>query len=97
MNKWIKDLTPDDMPNNDLALVANLCGVDVAIKLIDKMGGIPIYVPNRPTLALKNKYILKKFDGKRETIKELALECEVSEVHIYNLLRKNKRLKEDLS
>lgn len=87
---WTKDLTAEDMPNHDLQTVANLCGIDVAVKLIEHMGGLPIYIPNRAILALQKKYILKKYDGSRQSIKALALECGVSEAYIYNALRQQR-------
>lgn len=31
---WVRNITEADMPNEDMKLIAGLCGVDVAMNLI---------------------------------------------------------------
>ncbi len=92
MNKypWIKNITEEDMPNEDMKIIAGLCGVDVAMELIDKAPGLLIRIPNNSFKHLKDAYILKNYDGTRGSVLKLAVECEVSDSYIYNTLKKRK-------
>lgn len=88
--KWLDSLKPDDFPG-DMQLVAQQCGVDVAVKLAEKMGSVRIYViPIKRILAQKvGKYIIENFRGNNH--KELAIETGVSESHVYDVLIRNKK------
>ena len=83
--KWLDSLKADDFPG-DMQLVAQQCGVDVAVKLAEKMGSVRIYViPIKGILAQKmDEYIIKNFKGNNH--KELAIETGVSESHVYDVL-----------
>lgn len=87
MNKWAKNLAADDMPTSDLRMIANLCGVEVAVKLVENLAGLPIYIPSSAVKTLQRQYIRKSFDGTSQKAKELALECGVSLAYIYNVVR----------
>ena len=88
--EWIKELKPDDLPG-DLQLVAQECGMDVAIRLAEKMGSISIYI--RPIDSLiaqkKEEYIKKHFNGSNH--KELAIATGYSERWVYEVLNRDKK------
>lgn len=86
---WLLDLKPNDMPNNDLKLVAENCGVETAIKLLEHMPGISIYIPKPERTDLVKKYIIKNFDGSTECAKRIALELGLSVNHIYNIVNRS--------
>jgi Mor family transcriptional regulator len=86
---WKADITLEDMPNNDLKLVAEHCGIAVAITLIENMGGLSIYIPGETFSFRKpmKRYIAKTWDGKNT--KELARELGVSLKMIYKILQES--------
>lgn len=87
--EWTKDIKADELPG-DLQLVAQQCGVDVAIKLAEKMGSITVYI--RPigglVVAKKEAYIRKHFNGGNH--KELAIATGYSERWVYKILEGKK-------
>lgn len=88
--EWIKDLKPEDLPG-DLQLVAIHCGMDVAIKLAEKMGSIRIYI--RPIDGIvsekKREYVVKYFTGNNH--KELAIVVGSSEEWIYRVIKEHRQ------
>lgn len=84
---WEKGLQADDMPTDDLRLIAERCGVDVAIKLMEHLPGIQLYISSHAKKQLLDGYIKRNFDGTRQKANQLALECHVSVAHIYNVLK----------
>ncbi len=85
--KILENITPEDMPTENMQLVAEVCGVDTAINLLENMPGINVYVPCSGIKNLVNKYIIENYDGTRAGANKLALECKVSINHIYKLLK----------
>jgi len=91
--EWTKDIKADELPG-DLQLVAQQCGVDVAIKLAEKMGSITVYI--RPidglVVAKKEAYIKKHFNGSNH--KELAIATGYSDRWVYKILEGKKEDKQ---
>lgn len=87
--KWLDGLKPEDLPG-DLQLVAHECGLDVAIKLAEKMGGVGIYIRPVDSLIAKKKeeYIKKHFNGANH--KELAIATGLSERWVYEILNRER-------
>jgi len=82
---WLKNLTIADMPNDDMKLVAEQCGMEVAIILLEKLNGIIIYIPKiAADKRFIKKYVNENYDGRNA--KNLAVEIGVSEQYIYKLL-----------
>lgn len=81
-------LTIDEMPNEDLRLVARKCGVEVANQLIIHLQGVSIHVPRRALKKATEKYIRENYDG--HNVKELALACGFSVRHVYGVLNLGK-------
>jgi Mor family transcriptional regulator len=77
----LENITIDDMPNQDMKLVAELCGIDVAVKLLQELGGVGIMIPKFGFRKVIQKYICDNFDG--TNAKRLALELGVSLRFIY--------------
>lgn len=85
VNQIIDQVSIDDMPSDDMKLVAKYCGVDVAVRLMQNMGGLPIYVPKNP-FALVVERILKK--ERNPDFKDIATSCSVTERYVRNIWRK---------
>ena len=87
--KWIENVTPDDMPNDDLKYVAYNAGLKQALILIFLLPGLSLYIPKLGLKRLKENYIIKNYDGRRTTINRLAIECNLSQRHIYKIINKH--------
>jgi hypothetical protein len=95
MKTWESALTVEDLPNEDLKIVADMCGLDLAVKLLEDMPGTIINVPKTGLNKFRNKYICKQYDGSKQSRSCLAFEFGVSEGYIIQLAcrsRKNARL-----
>lgn len=85
---WAKEITKEDLPNEDLRIIADLIGIDVAIKMMCNLQGINISIPQKATINAKIKYIKKHYDGTKKSRYKLAKICGVSEGYIYKIARK---------
>jgi Mor family transcriptional regulator len=87
LDKNIK-LTIDDLPNEDLVLVAKSCGIEVATQLMVNLQGLTISIPRSAMRKIICKYISENYNGKN--VKQLALECGVSTRYVYCVIQKKK-------
>jgi Mor family transcriptional regulator len=85
---WMKEIAIEDMPNNDLRLVAESCGIEVAVSLMENMSGIAIYVPKLGDKLLKKRYIIRHYNG--HNAKELALLLGMAEKFIFDTIAQHK-------
>ena len=92
---WLDEITIDEMPNEELKIIASLCGVNTAIELMKNMPGVMICIPNRSLIALRNKYIRKKHDGSKKSLIDLSLSLRLSERQLYEILKKTHILWKD--
>lgn len=83
---WVQELLPEDMPTKDMKFVAECCGVDVAVKLMEEMPRLSVYIPDGLS-AVKLKSALKRYDGSRDSANRLALECGISISHFYRYVK----------
>lgn len=83
-------ITRDDMPNDMLAEIFELCGADVALSLITNMQGNIIQVPTRGLEKFEKKLILKEYNGTTASIRKLARTLVVSETYIRGILSQNR-------
>lgn len=84
-----RSISIEDMPNEDLVLVAKSCGIEVAAILLQKLPGLTINIPKTGMRKIANRYICDNYDG--SNTKDLALECGVSIRHIYSVVGKSKK------
>lgn len=61
-------VTIDDLPTEDIKLIAEIAGLDAALKLSIQFGGDTIYFPKKETLtrSRRNSVIKKQFNGKNK-------------------------------
>ena len=83
----MKYINVDNLPNEDLKIVASVIGMDPTIKLMCELPGIIISVPKNATLPAKIEYILNVYDGSKKSRFELARICGLSENYIYRIAR----------
>lgn len=84
-----EDISSDDMPNDLMKDIFDLCGRDTAIKLLVFFAGNTIAIPIRAWNTLQKNFILKNYDGKAATIKKIARKLCVTEKYIREILRQN--------
>jgi len=90
---WAQEITKDDLPNEDLRIVADLISLEVAVKMMCELQGINISIPQKAAANAKIRYIKKHYDGTKKSRYELAKICGVSEGYIYKIARQRNGLK----
>jgi len=93
MQAWINNLITDEieMPNYDTQVIAELYGVNFALRLMTDIPGSIINVPKTGLNKIRNDYICKHYDGSKKSRLDLAFECGVTEGYIKQLVSKNKK------
>lgn len=86
--KWMENITIDDLPNDDLKLIAQTAGLKYALLLIWLCSGVTVVIPNNPFSKVRENYIVNHYDGSRMSINRLAIECGLSQRHIYRILKR---------
>lgn len=86
---WLKDITIDDMPNEDMRMVAETCGLPVAVKLMKACGGTKLYVPRVGFKKLIDRKIVEEFRGCN--VRKLSLKYGVSRTYVFNILQKHRK------
>lgn len=87
--EWTKGIKVQDLPK-DLQLVAQECGIDVALKLVQQLGGVQLYICKMDALLFnaKRRYVFDKFSGANHT--ELALATGMTERWVYDILAEDR-------
>lgn len=84
---WLDDLTEDEMPNEELKLIASLCGIKTAVDLMKNLPGVMICIPSRALISIRNQYIRKKYDGSKKSLIELSLSLGISQRQLYQIVK----------
>ena len=82
----IKKMGIDQMPNDDLKVVAKECGTDVALALLKNLPGAVINIPKRAFNKVADQFVIGNFNG--HNAKQLARVCGYSLNHIYRIVRR---------
>lgn len=83
--KWRDLIGKDDLPNDDIKNIADICGMDTAIKIMENMPGLLVNIPKNGMRKVKNRYIAEHYNG--HNVKELAVICNMSMRHVYNVIK----------
>lgn len=84
-NDLLHDLTPDDL-QGDLRDIAEICGMDVAVRLVEEFGGTTISVPQKRNafkIAIQ-RYVVEHYNGTNAT--ELARDLGISRSMVFKIL-----------
>ena len=84
---WVKNMTIDDLPNEDLKLIAGVIGLESTLKLAFNLGGAFLSIPKNVTRIVKRDYIKKHYDGTKKSRMELIRDCDISESYIYKVIK----------
>lgn len=83
-----RPVTIDDIPDGNMRLVADLCGLDVAVSLMKNLKGLTIAVPSNGFDKVERQIIYDFYNGTTERLKQLALRLDMNEQTVRNILRK---------
>ncbi len=80
-----KQMGIEDMPNQDMRLVAELCGLDVAISLLRNMSGVSIYIPKvESNINFIRRFVKRFYNGNNAKI--IAIELDIGERLVYKIV-----------
>ena len=65
---WMKYITKDDMPNDDLLTFSDYVGIEKTVDIVLALPGLTIPIPRKPFRIAKEKYIIDNFDGTKYCI-----------------------------
>lgn len=85
---WVKYITMDNLPNEDLELVATIIGLENTKKLMCEIPGTLISIPKNATLRARVAYIKEVYDGSKKSRLQLSRKCNLSESYIFNVCKK---------
>ncbi|MEW5821123.1 MAG: hypothetical protein AB1782_13100 [Cyanobacteriota bacterium] len=86
-DEFLKDLKPEDLPNEDIQFLASEGGIDLALKVIKEFPGHRFYVPMRALDDYKRKYIRTFCTGSRQDILHFAKELNYTQEAISKALK----------
>ena len=78
-----ENMTVEDVPGDDMKMIARECGIDVAIKVMLKLKGTRFFVPKNWQKKIVRKYILAN-PGK--SVKEFVRDTDMSDWFINDVL-----------
>ncbi len=81
-------VTIKDIPDGTMRLVADLCGLDVAVSLMQNMKGLTIAVPSNGFEKIEKKIILQNYKNDTASLKRLALRLDLNEQTVRGILRR---------
>lgn len=86
-NAWLDDITEYEMPNEEMRIIASLCGIKTAVKLMKNLPGVMIYIPSKAFKNLRNKYIFKNYDGTKRSLVNLCRMFSLTQQQIYSIIK----------
>ena len=84
---WINYITMENLPNEDLKIVAAIIGLTPTVQLMCEVPGMLISVPKNATLKARVEYVKKHYDGSKKSRYELSKTCGLSENYIYRVAK----------
>lgn len=85
----LRFVTIDDLPNADLKLVAQVCGLATAVSLIENMPGVKISIPKNCNRRTMQRAVMEMYNG--TNVKSLSAKLGISERQVYRLLQSKYR------
>jgi Mor family transcriptional regulator len=86
---WLKDIKLEDMPNSDMQMIAETCGVEAAVTLMREFAGTQLTVPTFWHKRVIMRKIVEEFDG--ANVEKLAVRFGVSKTFVYDTLMAHRK------
>ena len=83
---WAKYITEENLPTEDLKLLCEIIGLEATKKLMLKAAGEKFSIHAHCNQTYKRQYIIDNFDGTKQCINKLALECKTTTRFVYKVL-----------
>ncbi|MBR6421965.1 hypothetical protein IKS86_04575 [bacterium] len=80
-----ENITIDDMPSEDMKVIAESCGVETALNIMRNLPGARFFVPVNWQKIIAEKYIAQNAD---KSVKALALDTGFSDWMVLKVLNK---------
>ena len=88
---WIELVTPEDLPTDDLKMMADLIGMPSTIKLLTEAPGCVFTMTTTWDREAIKKYIKRTYDGSKLCRMRLCMLCKVNENYIHKVCSQKKR------
>lgn len=85
--QWAKYITEKNLPNEEMEVLCSIIGLEATKKIMLAYQGSTITIPKLALSKYKDRYILENYNGTKLSRVYLAKECNVSERHIYNVVK----------
>lgn len=82
-------ITLDDMPNEILREMYELCGREVAVSLMENFCGSILTIPTRPFEKVIRRIATEEFDGTTASIRNIARKYKIADPVIRKLLKQS--------
>lgn len=88
---WAKYITEDNLPTEDLQYLCSIIGLEATKKLMLKAAGEKFSIHAYCNQPYKRQYIIDNFDGTKQSINNLTLECKTTTRFVYKVLEERVR------
>ena len=85
---WTKYINIDNLPNEDIKILASIIGLEATIKIMCELQKVNISFPQNATVPAKITYIQDVYDGSKQSRVKLSKLCGLSENYIFRIYRK---------
>lgn len=85
---WKKYITMENLPNEDMRILAETIGIEPVRDIITEFPGIIFSIPANAEYPAKVEYIKNEYDGSKECRVKLSKLCGIGERFIYRMLSK---------
>ncbi len=92
---WAKYITEDNLPTEDLQYLCSIIGLEATKKLMLNAAGEKFSIHAHCNQPYKRQYIIDNFDGTKQCINKLALECKTTTRFVYKVLEERTEGKRD--
>ena len=83
----VDEIRSEDMPNEVMREIYDLCGRDVALSLLEYQRGVVLQIPTRPFDKFKKRVICEYFDGTTASIRNICRKFNLADARVREILR----------
>lgn len=84
------EIIAEDMPNEIMKEIYELCGKDTAISLLEYQRGVIIQVPTRAFYKLKRRLIGQYYDGTTASIRKICRKFNMADARVREVLKEQR-------
>jgi len=84
------EIISDDMPNEIMKEIYEICGKDTALSLLEYQRGVVIQVPTRAFDKLKKRMVGEFYDGTTASIRRICRKFNISDTRVREILKEQR-------